>query len=492
MSGTLPLPNTDGLARDFDGNPIGPPWLKPFGATSVTTTNAATRSFLLSFAQRYIEMGASSIQLDDALLQLGTAEWGGDFSTFTLAGFENFLAAYPDKAELKRLGMDNTTGFDYRQYLKARFNVTNAADYRAKLNGIPSTKLWRRYLQSTVKAHVASFRRYIDEQKGKRFPLSMNLTGLNRPDESNRNFFLSPYADYALAETPIDNNDDMLVRAATLRALGIGYVPSIMPKSLTENRQAIATLYALGAQPLVPWDVFVNGEPGQQATRFFGLPEDYGDLYKFVRNNAESFDDYEYAAVVGIVIPLDKYSDSRTMQLVRRLSKNQVPFAFVLAGGSEESHLIESEKLSRFRTLVMVNPEADFTPADILALRSSSVKLVHATELSDSDIKDLSPLVLDSIPSGVKVFPRASTSKESTVFMFHFINEHPLSDLDGGRSCERKIEIWSYGLGGHRIKRVTLHDLQGLRMVTYSENETSVETVISLCSLWGILELRTS
>lgn len=492
MSGTLPLPSTDGLARDFDGNPIGPPWLKPWGAASVTTTHVATRDFLMAFVQRYIELGADSIQLDDVLLQLGTAEWGGDFSASSLAGFEQFLTTYPDKTELKRLGMDNTTGFDYRQYLKTGFSITKAADYRAKLNSIPSTKLWRRYLQTTVKAHVANLRRYIDEQKGKRFPLSMNLTGLSRPDKSNRNFFLSPYADYALAETPIGNNDDLLVRAATLRALGIGYVPSIMPKSLAENRQAIATLYALGAQPLVPWDIFVNGEPGQPATRFFGLPEDYGDLYEFVLNNADSFDDYEYATVVGIVIPLDKYSDSRTMRFVQRLSKNQVPFAFVLVGGNDESPIVESQRLSRFRTLVMVNPETDFTPADILALRSSSVKLVHASELSDHDIKDLSPLVLDSIPSGVKFFPRASTSKDSTNFIFHFINEHPLSGLRDRRSCERKIEISSYGLVGHHIKLVTLRDLQGSRMVSYLEKDKSVETIISLCSLWGILELRAS
>ena len=57
----------------------------------------------------------------------------------------------------------------------------------------------------------------------------------DRPEEKNWHFFLTEYTDYAMAETPIDNTEALARRAATLRALGIGYVPSLKPRSTPEN-----------------------------------------------------------------------------------------------------------------------------------------------------------------------------------------------------------------------------------------------------------------
>ena len=59
-----------------------------------------------------------------------------------------------------------------------------------------------------------------------------------------------------------------------------------------EIRLAIAGCYANGINYIVPWDQFT----GIKKPRLFGKPEDFADLYGFVRATSESLDGYEAAA----------------------------------------------------------------------------------------------------------------------------------------------------------------------------------------------------
>lgn len=167
----------------------------------------------------------------------------------------------------------------------------------------------------------------------------MNLSALYEPLESNPSFFLTPLADYAMAETPIEDHAQRVSQAATARALGLGFVPSRRPRSTAENRVAIATLYALGGQPIGPWDVYVGHDARGLAKRFFGRPQDDADLDHFVRANGDLLDRRETAVQVGLVVPVDKGQRDRIKHLVRRLTDHGVNMAFVPVGGSRESFL---------------------------------------------------------------------------------------------------------------------------------------------------------
>lgn len=52
-------------------------------------------------------------------------------------------------------------------------------------------------------------------------------------------------------------------------------------------RRAIASAYALGGTMIVPWDIFLFTS---NASRYYGTPELYGDLYAFVRAHALLFE----------------------------------------------------------------------------------------------------------------------------------------------------------------------------------------------------------
>ena len=69
------------------------------------------------------------------------------------------------------------------------------------------------------------------------------------------------------------------------------------PARLRVNRNVIAHAYACGGLMMVPWDVYEQTPSGND--RFFGLKQDYADLYGFVRGIAPYLDGYVEAAAFG-------------------------------------------------------------------------------------------------------------------------------------------------------------------------------------------------
>jgi hypothetical protein len=60
-------------------------------------------------------------------------------------------------------------------------------------------------------------------------------------------------------------------------------------------------VYAVGGHIEAPWNTYL---PTPDARRFFGKPEEYADLFAFVRGTARYLDSYEdaYACALKIVI----------------------------------------------------------------------------------------------------------------------------------------------------------------------------------------------
>jgi hypothetical protein len=72
------------------------------------------------------------------------------------------------------------------------------------------------------------------------------------------------------------------------------------------TRRTIATAYACGGLCMVPWDVYMP----KDAPRYFGTPEQYADLFGFIRASAKYLDGYEDAAAIGKGINETRYGDA--------------------------------------------------------------------------------------------------------------------------------------------------------------------------------------
>jgi hypothetical protein len=490
-------PSDEAMAKDFDGNSLIHHWMQRWTSSPVTamhpgryvtTTHPEARRVLREQVKLYLAAGAKSIQFDDPLLQLNAAlGWRGDFNPSTLAGFDEYLANYSNKSQLNKLGLDDMRG-DYREFLKSKYRVKDTADYRNRYRSIPSNAIWLQYHRHTVREYFKSLRLFLESSQPP-VALSMNLAILDWPDEKKYQFFLAPLADYTMPETSILNTADLVVRAATSRALGIGYVPSIKPRGRGENRVAIATFYALGGQPIVPWDVNTGNDDNGQPKRFFGSVEDYGDLYHFVRADPALFDEKESAAVVGIPVPVHKFNKDLTSALVRRLQEHQVPFAFLLTGGREDKFKIDFTRAKHFKALVMVNPEADFPVDELATLRRLPALRINAADITDEDIHDLSPFLKVGDSLALKLYPRASVRGGTENLVIHLIDEAKGEPERNTASCRRRVGIKKTMIGNRTLTAAAWHSTRLKRGLTPERGGREVFFSIPECTLWGILSL---
>jgi len=488
LNSTARMPNDVGRAKDFDGNPVINPRMKAFNTPWNTATHPETLKTMQALAKANLAMGADSMQFDDPLFQLYSAQlWGGDFNPSTLAGFSKFLETYPDKAALKRLGLADFVG-DYREFLTRTFTIKDAKDYAKRQASLPTTPIWHAYLQETVVNYFVGMRKLMNQTRGSAVPVSMNLGFLNRPAEANRHFFLAGLADYAMPETPIASLPELELRALTIRSLALGYVPSIQPKETADNRVAIATLYALGGNPIVPWDIYVGNDSAGKAMRMFGKPEEFGDLYGFVRHAPGLFNDREHAAVVGILAPVDRYDDPATMAVVAKLTQRRIPFTFVAVGGTQIKLPVNASHADRLKLLVAVNPDTDFAPADLEALRSMKVQRVGSAQLTDALLDSVSPFVVVGDASGLKLYPRARIQPGiRDQLVVHLVDGARGADSLPKPGCVRRLGLRTNLLGGRDVEEMNWYVGKKKTELELTRNPREVLVTVPECVLWGVL-----
>ena len=487
-----PLPSDDGYAQDFDGAPLTPPWMKAWGAKWVTTTHPHSQKVIADQISRFIAMGANSIQVDDPNFQYhGALFHGGDFNPSTLAGFPEFLASYPDRGQLKILGLDGFDG-NYKDYLKFRYSVKDAADYKRRFRTLPSTPVWLAYIKSTVAANYTRIRKLISvAAPNRKVALSTNLASLVTLNAADPMFHLAAFTDYAMPETRINDIIAVYSMAGSLRALQTGWVPSILLRSLADNRYAIAMMYALGGQPLIPWDVYDGNDENGMPRRYYGRTDDYLDLYSFVQSRRLLFDGYESAAIVGVVVLPEKYHDTKTKALLSALVEKNISFAFVPIQSGPGAMELDVGALKKFKVIVMLNPDTDFDQGTLSSIVKSGVERFPVEGLTSSTIDSWRPFVLSPGGEQVRIIPRAVPGEQGHIVM-HVIDQAQALPGASGLECQRRIGIRS--LAFHPDHVVGAHWNHGPTRVQLTPARTEGAVYFSLpeCVLWGILELELS
>ncbi len=489
VSGMPPSPVKEGFARDFDGKIVAAPWAQSFDGRWLTSTHPETQADYRDRITKLVELGVDSIQHDDPQMQAYAALYqGGDFNDSTVQGFPQWLATRANPAQVAAAGLVGFTG-DYRQWLRDKQGVKDADDYRARWRKLPSSVLWLDFVRSTVLDHMLRVRQIASQLRGKPVPLSMNLSVLYEPLASNPFFFLAPAVDYAMPETHIDNYAQMASQAATARSLGLGFVPSLRPGTRAENRVAIATLYALGGQPIVPWDVYVGNDERGQVKRFFGTVDDYGDLYRFVKAQAPLFDGLESAPLVGLMVPVEQGRADRIKALVARLVQRGIPFSFVLVGrNGPASYRAEAARLQSVDLVVTTNPDADYPAADLKALTDSGVRRLAVEQLSDDALDLMRPFIAAPGAEQLRIVPRASPSGPDRLVL-HVVDASRGDALQADAGCRRRIGIRRASLGGRQVTHVEWRSpIAGTRL---RDSDLGGDVFVSIegCPVWGLLEL---
>jgi len=478
------LPSDEGYARDFDGRPLVAPWMVHWGAKWATTTHPVTQQAQFDAVKRAIDAGADSIQHDDWKLQSDSVHFGGDFDERTLAGFREYLAKQVSAERRAELGIKDVPTFDYRRYLNERFSISSAREYANRWRSLPTTPLWMAYMRESIKPYFRELRSLLDTYRGKYTPLSMNVY---EPAPTVDKLFMLEFADYAIGEMPTQDNAKQLLASATMRAAGIGFSPSLIPKSVAEARLQIARYYALGAAPVVPWDVYMPDVSGSAQPRYFGRLDDYADLYRFVRSNPGLFNGWDQAPVVGIVVPVGVFKEGETLSAIRALAGAQVPFTILFSSGGEVKPVLDAERLARLRLIVRVNPISDFPEVDRKLFSASRKPVIEARDLTRDLLRELAPVSISGTAATIQAIPRL-TSSNRTRLIVHFVpaEAHGDRNSDGGFTAV----VRPIAQLGPRVASATWYSAKGERL------DVAVEIVGQNFSFklpgvreWGILDI---
>ncbi|NSL53971.1 hypothetical protein [Uliginosibacterium aquaticum] len=437
LNANLAVP-PEGLARDFDGQPLVAPWMNSWGAKWITSASPATREALLTAARKQLAFSPVAIQFDDPRLEVAALEFGGEYSDAAIQGFARWLAE-PGRALPAGLPAEVRSGqFDYRTYLRDTLGFTTPQDAQQKRQRSPLYPAWERF-------HLENVRGFFQQLRAELAPagiaLSLNLTN---PQPDKRTLQLLDLADYVMAEMRPITPPNLALTTATVQGRGLGFVPSLTPHDLPEARRAIAMLYALGAPPLVPWDVYMpdrleaNGKRTPQP-RYFGTPEEYGDLYRFVRENPALFRGWESAAELLLIFQMEHYQPGDALRLAGRLQAKQIPFAVEAVQRSLPEHAPDAARLRHARAILPATP--------IDTELSATLRPLSDRLMTEAEAMHLSAGTADE--PGALLIPRVQREQAATRLLHILRTQRESKPLN--------VRLHAALPAGQQLSRVTLH-----------------------------------
>lgn len=304
---------------DMKGEPLKDPWTKSYGGRFCCPNHPGYSKLFLEHARYALDAGVDYFQMDGVQLNDIMRHYGGCFCAHCVKGFREYLAKHSTDSQRAAWGVGDLASFDYAQFLLGLGTAPGAASSAWKGPG-ELRELFRAFQIESGLRFLREMHREINRIAGRRLAYSCNAT----------NEFLTDYYkvhDFALNEAyPATEGDPAFLyerRLKPAQKLGKPFLMTFVSDDVPHNRRFIASAYALGANVIVPWDVFI----GLDSPRFFGTPEQFSDLFGFVRGNAALLDGYEDAGVFGAGIrdgrfaendpPLQVYAASDVLAVVR-------------------------------------------------------------------------------------------------------------------------------------------------------------------------------
>jgi hypothetical protein len=381
-----------GRTVNLKGEPLKDPWTKKWGMRFGCPNHPDYATVFLAHARYALEAGVDYFQMDGVQLNEIMMHHGGCFCTHCMKGFQEYLAAHSTPEPRVAWGVAELSGFNYAQFL---LDLGNPPDSPvAALKGPRGLRrLFEDFQVESGLRFLASMHAEIDRIAGRKLAYSCNAT----------REFLTTYHkvhDFALIEAyPSTEGIPGFLYSERLkkaRELGTSYLFTLVSDDVEHNRRFIAVSYALGANVIVPWDVFT----GFETPRFFGTPDQFADLFGFVRANAARLDGYEEAYVAGPGIrdpryaadtmPLQVYGPVSVLAVVRALpGKPDAPVVVHLvateAGESGPVRLtLDPQRFFGGRSLKMrflTPPPYDAAVHEKAAVTGDASSLVRSLEL---------------------------------------------------------------------------------------------------------------
>lgn len=412
-------------ALDYDGMPMVAPWMRAFSRKNPVYWGCNNRprfmDVCLDRAKQAIGAGADMLQFDDWALIASASGWGGAcFCDGCMTAFPEDIRRHVPADELAQLGIPKAGPFDYRAYLATRHGITNAATYMTQKKSLPSTPHFESFHRRSIRAFFRNLEKRVADIAGRRVPMSINT---NLSDPSQRRQFLTDIVDFAQGETLRFPAEQLALAAKTAGALGKWHVFVTQSLDVPDTRAGIATAYALGHLPLIPWDMYMGSDETKIQPRGWGTVQQYGDLFHFVRENRTLFDGFDAPATVGLIVDIDHFDRTRALAACRRLLDAQIPFAVIPVGHTYFDVPLAADRLAAFDALLPSSNIRELAEADRAALTkaAATTPILNPDRTPDDALRSLSIAEVWG-PRDIHIIARTRRDPKDQTLVLHVVN----------------------------------------------------------------------
>jgi hypothetical protein len=273
-----------GRIVDLHGQKLTAPWMRAWGIAPFygCVNDPNYTAIVFHRAETLLQRGAAALQHDDPHVNAEAVKWknGGCYCDCCMRKFGPVAhAALPALAP--------TAAFNYRTYLLSRGGYGKGA-----------RKLRLAFEQFQFGSAVA-YQDALHIALNARAPAGAPPVVVSCNNGADLWDAVTRTCEFGMGElaaelcTP-DRLADMFLTEGEGGKLPVGKKQVVtMPKAhaigtalKVRTRQAVATVYALGGNMLVPWDIYL---PTPNAERFFGNVSDFADLYSVVASHPAPF-----------------------------------------------------------------------------------------------------------------------------------------------------------------------------------------------------------
>jgi hypothetical protein len=509
----------EAVLRDVNGEPIVVPWFKPWAYEGIEMywgciNNPVYRKNVRERVRTGFEAGADALHFD---MPCGSARFslGGCFCDFCIEGFREYLNSAFTEEELRSRGIGNVEDFNYPDLVRS-FASSREAFIRAYDEGgiIPLIEEYETYQRMEAAGLITEMRDLARELGGPETPTSVNAWGF-----TPQLLACSQFADFFVAEvyhgegTPRARPSvpfayklaDALGK--NLAASGDGadwrYIQVNSAEGLA--RMWIALSYAMGHHFMVPYRQWVFLEGIQmKGNNYTGPIEEYAPLYRFVRQNADLFDEYETVEQVGLLynnrafaatccsrdhLRYDDHHEIHDAGL--SLLDANIPYGVAIAGDDWLLNSLSEKELSRFELILV--PEPQLLEGEQKRLVDGWMQSGRAIPWKGAEdvIGRVEPLVSLESKSSVWVLPRRIPDRPEAPLVVHLVNWDyiPSTDRPNVQSAVT-VRLSNKLLDGREIREAMLFSPQHEPVVLDCENRSDgIYITVPDLELWGLLRL---
>jgi hypothetical protein len=360
----------DSICRRLDGEKLLVPWLwdhehKGHPAYWFCTNAPGYREFLRWQVRMATVTDIEGLHIDDYAGTAGTEWRGGCFCRHCMAGFREYLKANVPEERLRECGVESLDGFDYGEFLRGQ-GVT-VDDYRRKVgSSLPLGPEYLTFQYTTAAEWVEQIHKYAEEIIGHPLMLSVN-SAANSPKAlviaDKLTYFCGEVGRNAEARQVPTNPifvfklGDALGKPQVSTASGQDWAYCMEHNLPGLVRTWVAQAYAYGHQLMAPVRQWAYTQ--EKGTHWYETdPDDFVDLYRFVRENADLFDDYEAIAHVGLVYSNAAFrkNQQQAREACIALARLNVPLRLLIAGDDWLADRLTADDLEGLKAVVVAEP----------------------------------------------------------------------------------------------------------------------------------------